>query len=238
MKRFYTLVSTHAVDEGFEIHLDGRPVKTPMKQTLHAPNEAVANALQAEWAGQGEEITPDDMPLTQILSTQIDRIGAERHTIETTLLKYLDTDLICYFTEHPPTLKTAQEDAWMPYLRWFETYFKTPLATTTDIKAITQAPAAHRAVKDYVSALDDAYFTVLQLIASLAGSITLAMAALEEGKSTADLFTAMRVEENFKAEIYNEDFYGPDPAQNEKDQATKTELDAALHYLSLLSSRA
>ncbi|MGH1397918.1 MAG: ATP12 family protein [Alphaproteobacteria bacterium] len=234
MKRFYTLVSTHKTDGGFEIHLDGRPVKTPMKATLIAGNNAIANALQSEWMAQEEEIKPDTMPLTQILSTQIDRIGAERETIQNTLLKYLDTDLVCYFTDEPPALKEAQEITLNPYLKWFETYFKTPLKTTTGLTAITQSEQAHKAVTDYVTALDDAHFTVLQLVSSLAGSLVLAMNAMEEGRTAPEIFTAMRIEENFKAEIYNEDFYGPDPAQEQKDNIIKAELKAALRYLDLL----
>jgi len=84
MNRFYTLVSTHKTEGGYEIHLDGRPVKTPLKKVLLAGNEGVANALQAEWAAQDDEIKPDSMPLTQIISTQIDRIGQERETIQAT----------------------------------------------------------------------------------------------------------------------------------------------------------
>ena len=234
MKRFYTLVSTHKTNDGYEIHLDGRPVKTPMKKILLAGNENIANALQAEWAAQEEEIKPNAMPLTQIISTQIDRIGAERDKVETTLLKYLDTDLTCYVADHPPELNKAQEAAWKPYRTWFEEYFKTPLETTTGLSALKQSKETHAAVSAYVTALDDAKFTVLQLIASLAGSLILALNTLENATSLEDIFTAIRIEENFKAEIYNEDFYGQDPAQEEKDMIIKAELEAAIAYLKLL----
>ena len=45
----------------------------------------------------------------------------------------------------------------------------------------------------------------------------------------------VRVEENFKAEIYNEEFYGADPTQESKDKAIQADLKATIEYLKLLS---
>jgi len=81
MKRFYKLVSVDAVRNGFEIQLDGRNIKTPMKNILSAPSRKLADAIMAEWAAQDKEILPDTMPLTQILSTRIDRVSNERHLV-------------------------------------------------------------------------------------------------------------------------------------------------------------
>jgi len=150
------------------------------------------------------------------------------------LLKYLDTDLTCYLTDHPPALQEAQDTVWKPYRTWFEGFFKTRLKTTTGLAALTQSDETHEAVANYVGALDDAKFTALQLIASLAGSLILALHALENETSADDIFAAIRIEENFKAEIYNEDFYGQDPAQEEKDKAIKAELETAIAYLKML----
>ncbi|MCB1721910.1 MAG: hypothetical protein KDI11_09165, partial [Alphaproteobacteria bacterium] len=96
MKKFYKLVSVHQDIGGWAVHLDGRPVKTPLKKTLLAPTEALAASIQEEWAAQDETIDPETMPLTQILSTQIDRVSAQRDAMSAELLKFLDTDLICY----------------------------------------------------------------------------------------------------------------------------------------------
>lgn len=236
MKRFYTLVSTEKQPEGYAILLDGKPVKTPLKKELLAPNENIANAIQMEWADQEDDITPDTMPLTQILSTRIDRVGQERQTIEATLLKYLDTDLLCYRAEQPPELLKAQEESWNPHLKWFEEKFGCPLKTTNNLAALTQDKKAHDAVSAHVSALDDDYFTILQLVSALVGSVVLGLHALERQLDADALFAAARVEEGFKAKIYNEDFYGQDPAQEKKDNVTRAELNAALDYLSHLSS--
>ena len=234
MKRFYTLVSSQKTEGGYFVTLDGRPVKTALKAELLAPTEEIANALVLEWTNQEDDIIPDSMPLTQILSTKIDRVANERDAIQSYLFKYLDTDLLCYRTDHPPELKEAQEKAWDGYLAWFKGEYGEELETTYGISALSQPKSAHDAVQTAVLTLDDDHFTVLQLVTSLCGSIVLGLAALK-GKATAEeVYAAMRVEESFKAEIYNEEFYGGDPAQEKKDEAIQADLKAALEYLKLL----
>ena len=73
-KRFYKDVT---VTEDLGIALDGRPVKTPMKAPLVLPTRALADAVAAEWAEQGEEIKPATMYLTKLANTAIDRVGVE-----------------------------------------------------------------------------------------------------------------------------------------------------------------
>ena len=236
MKRFYKMVSVREDAHGYIIELDGRPVKTPLKSPLIAPNEDLANALVREWSAQEEEIIPDTMPLTQLLSTKIDKVQNDRASLEAPLLKYLDTDLICYFTDHPPELKQAQEVAWTPYLQWFEKRFAAALKTTTDLAALTHDPKAHAAVKHAVSDLSDDHFTILQLATPLSGSLVLALAFIEGELDAKDLFAAMRIEETHKAKIYNEDFYGADPMEEAKDKAIQKDLNAAQEYLGCLSS--
>ena len=235
MKRFYKTVTTQATDGGFLIMLDGRAVKTSLKAELLASNENMANALMLEWAGQEEEIVPASMPLTQILSTKIDRVAKERETMQDILFKYLDTDLLCYRTDHPPELQKAQEDAWDGYLEWFEGEFGVKLETTHGLSALSQPKDAHDKVQETVKALDHDHFTVLQLIASTCGSLVLSLAALNGKTSAEQIFAAMRVEEKFKAEIYNEEFYGADPAQEKKDEAIQEDIAASMKYLELLS---
>jgi len=235
MKRFYKLVSTQKTNGGYLVTLDGRPVKTAMKHELLAANEDIANALVREWSAQEEAIVPDTMPITQILNTKIDRVTHERSAIEVYVFKYLDTDLLCYRTDNPPELKTAQENAWDEYLTWFENEYCTPLETTYGLSALSQPKATHEKAQAAIKDLNDDHFTVLQLITSLSGSIVLALAAIHGKADAKQIYAAMRVEENFKAEIYNEEFYGGDPAQEEKDKAIQLDLNAAVEYLTLLN---
>lgn len=234
MKRFYKLVSTSHDQNGWAILLDGKPVNTLSRNKLVAPNEPLANAIVGEWARQGDEIKPDDMPLTQVLSTKIDRVFRERQAMSDTVLKYLDTDLICYRTDQPEDLKKAQEAAWDKWTAWFEDKFGVGLLTTSTLLALKHDAAAHECARTFVESLDDDAFTLLQIVVGASGSLVLGMAFVEGKISNEEIFDAARVEEHYKAKVYDEEKYGPDPAQDTKDKALQADLSAAALYLNLL----
>lgn len=235
MKRFYKLVSTHQEEGGWAVHLDGSPVKTPMRTKLLAANEAIANELVKEWAAQEETIDPETMPLTQILSTQIDRISAQRTEMSAAICKYLNTDLLCYRADpEPPSPAEKQAEIWDQWLQWFEDRFECPLKTTTGLSALQHDEAAHKAVQTYINALDDARFNILQLVVSSSGSLVLGLAFAERAIIPDQVMQAARVEENLKDEIYNADLHGKDPLQEKKDAAMLRDLIAAETYLKLL----
>lgn len=233
MKRFYKLVSVHTEVDGFSVLLDGKPVRTPLRNILRVKTQALAQAIMQEWADQREKIEPETMPLTQIAATKIDRVAAERAAMEKMVLQYLDTDLLCYRTAQPPELAERQGALWDPWLTWFEQEFGVTLLTTNALAALKQPKAAHEGVRKYVQSLDDDHFTILQLVTGLSGSLILALGAVE-GTGAEMLFDSMRVEERYKAELYNEEKYGPDPAQEKKDKAAIRDLQAAEFYLSAL----
>lgn len=236
MKRFYKLVSTLETPGGFQICLDGRPVKTPLGRGLLCATQALADAVLREWAEQSENVLPDTMPLTQLVSTQIDQVVENRPAMSTAILKYLDTDLLCYRAgEEPEGQAEAQCAAWDPWLDWFAERFGVRLATTDGLAALRQPEAAHEKLESAVKALDDARFTILQLVTPLTGSVILGMAFVEGAVSPDEAFAAARVEERFKAGIYNEALYGPDPAQEKKDKAALRDLRAAAEFLKLLA---
>ena len=234
MKRFYKMVSVAQAPGGFEIHLDGRPINTQVKHVLCAPTQSLAEAIMGEWAAQETEIIPDSMPLTQILSTKIDRVSAEREAMSAYVFKYLDTDLLCYRAEEPPELKARQEALWSPHLEWFTGQFGAALEVTNGLAALAQDEAAHEAAQEYVAGLDADRFTVLQLVCSLSGSLVLALAFVEGATDADQVFAAARVEEHYKDEIFNAEKHGPDPAQDKKDKAVMRDLEAAQTYLKFL----
>ncbi|MCE7887291.1 MAG: ATP12 chaperone family protein [Alphaproteobacteria bacterium PRO2] len=235
MKRFYKFVSLGDGKKGCSILLDGKPVKTPSRNLLETPHMDLANAILHEWNGQGDKIMPSEMPLTQLLNTCIDRVGSERPAMTEALMKYLDTDLICYRASLPPEMAAAQQAAWDPWLGWFEKEFGVALATTIDLQALKQPAAAHNALREYIEGLDDDRFTVLQVVTPLCGSIVLGAAFVRAALNPEEAFACARVEENYKAGLYDEKTYGKDPAQEKKDKAEMADLDACAKYLDLLS---
>lgn len=234
MKRFYKLVSVARQPGGFAICLDGKSVKTPAGAALLAPTEALADAVMKEWMAQVEKIDPETMPLTQILSTRIDRVGAERPAMTAALLKYLDTDLLCYRAEEEEVAK-KQAALWDSPLQWFTGKFGA-LETTSALKALRQPAPVHGAVATYVAALDDDRFAILQLVTALSGSLILGLAFAEGETGPNQVFAAAHVEESHKGEIYNEKLYGLAPHEERRRAAMRRDLEAAALYRQTLAA--
>lgn len=233
MKRVYKVASHTKTEDGWVVQLDGKSVKTPSGQPLAAPNRAVADAIVREWSEQKDDIVPDSMPITQILNTAIDRMR-EREAMTKTLLTYLDTDLLCYRVKEPLELSKRQKEVWDRWLTWFDEHFESPLDVTFGIEALRQDADTHRQIWNYIEALDEYYFAVLQIVTALSGSIVLGLAFLENEAGPEDIFNAAELEEIYHAQLAGEDVHGADPVQERRQKAMKRDLESAKDFLGLL----
>lgn len=235
MKRFYRVVTKEQQpDGGFAVHLDGKPVKVPSGAGLSVPNDAMADVIVQEWAAQEGGIVPDTMPVTQILTTAQDRVGRERAAMEEAVMKYLNTDLICYRTHQPEDLADRQIEMWDPWLDWFEDLSGIRLDTTIAIFALVQEPEAHDFVRQEIGKMDDLHFGVFQLVVSLSGSLILGLAFMKGAIDRDLILKTIRIEEDYKSELYNEDVHGLAPLEEKKLEALTRDLDAAERFLKML----
>ena len=235
MKRFYKLVSSKKVNEGYALQLDGKTVKTPLGQEMVVPTQVLADAIVLEWAEQEEKVKPETMPLTQILTTSLDKIR-DREAITESCMRYLDTDLVCYWCKEPEELAKRQKEIWGQWVKWFDNHFEVPLYTTKKIDAIKQEEEAHKRVWNYIESLDDTYFTILHIMTSLSGSLILALAFSEGDIEPNEIFEASYLEELYRGEIYNEDVHGAAPNEEAERDAFKRDVKAAKKFLELANS--
>lgn len=236
MDRFYKDVAVGpAVEGGYSVLLDGRPVRTPGKNLLRAPTQALADAVAAEWAAQDKTVVAASMPLTQILTTAADRI-VYRAEITQQLLQYLDGDLLCYRTAEPKPLADEQERLWGPWLLWFTQRFGQTLDTTTTLVRLDQPRPAHDAAKAYIEALDDHAFTAFHLASSVTGSLVLALALIDGALSADDAWACALCEELFYEKTHDLEKYGLDPIEEKRRNAMHADLNAVKTYLTLARS--
>lgn len=231
MKKFYTMVTTHQTDNGWEIHLDGRSVKTPSANIISVPDEEIANHIAKEWMEQIDTIQPDTMPLTQFVTTALDRSTENRDEITAQTLQYLDTDLLCYRTDHPEDIGKKQADIWDPALKSFEELYGFALGTTTGLTALQQPDALKEKIANEIESLDLWRFTALQMTTAMTGSIVLALLFIHQKMKPDELIDATFVEEIHKSEIYNEEKYGRDPQTKKKMKSIHSDLAALETFL-------
>jgi chaperone required for assembly of F1-ATPase len=234
MKRFYTevgVVSSASPING-EIHgivLDGRPIKTPGQSALAVSARPLAEALAREWSEQGEEVTPDSMPLTKLTNTAIDRTAAQRQTVVEQIMGYGKTDLLCYRADEPPQLVARQDAVWAPLLGWLRERYGARLATSHGIGFVEQSAEALVALDQAVWKYDAFRLTALHAMATILGSLTLALALMEKRLSAAEAFAASQLDENFQVEKW-----GRDADAEQRRALLLAELEAAERFARLV----
>ncbi len=234
MKRFYKTVAIERTPNGFySLALDGKPVQTPARHQLQIQAMPLAEAIADEWRGQGDEILPDTMPLSQMAMTLVDRVLPQRDVLTAEALGYLDTDLVCYRAADTEVYKTAQETHWDPFLAWIADNFDEALQTTSGLAPLTQSPTLHHKISNFVAGMNDAEFMALYLTTLGAGSLVMALGFVAGDFSPAQVLDAAFVEEKVKDVMYLSDIYGSAPDQERRMKALSKDLETLQHVLML-----
>lgn len=226
MKKFYTLVSTHEHKNGFTIHLDGRPMKTPAKHDFECPNEAIADLVQHEWSSQEDKIVPEAMPVTQMISTCIDRVIDNRDEIEQDIMGYLNSDLLFYKTEEPKDLGFRQDALFSPVLDFCAKKLGKLPQAVTDLSVPTIQQDTHQNWKDFLESLPHLHFTIFAHLTSISGSILLAKAFYDKQINTNEFIDIAFCDELFYVDLYNTKENGLDPQLEAKINMMTRDLDA------------
>lgn len=206
MKKFYKLAEAGTAPGGYVVRLDGKPVKTPLKHPLLLESRALADAIVLEWAGQGDEVKPATMPLTQLANTMIDKAkGDDRAEMEEQLLEYGGSDLLCYFATHPESLVKRQQMHWLPLLGWMKEKYGIVFKTIAGIQYQHQPQESLDKLQAVISGLDAADFTVVQAASATTGSVVIALALLAGKASPEEAWQAACVDELYQLETWGED---------------------------------
>lgn len=232
MKRFYNTVTIkhdpHDDRNAWLIMLDDKPVKTPVKNPLKTIHKALAEKIRFEWdLEEGAGINPAAMPYTRILSTQIDKVVASKDDTKDGIIKYCDSDLLCYQVDEPEKLAEWQAERWTPHIKWVDEIFGVSYAITQAITFQPQSRKIHDSVRKYLDDLNDESLTIAHLLTPLSGSIILTIAFLEKKISPEEILTACRLEELYKASLYGQN----DSEIELKHQALLTEFRTFREYL-------
>lgn len=210
-KRFYKDVAVEPVDGGFGVLLDGRAVNTPARRRLVVPSQRLAEALAAEWAGQGETINPAAMPLTKLVNTAIDGVAVNMAEVIEETVKYAGSDLICYRAGEPASLVAAQAAAWDPLIGFARDRLGARLTLAEGVMFAAQSAAALDALAAAAAAYvgEDAgapfRLTALNVMTTLSGSLILALAMALGEIDLETAWAAAHVDEDFQMRAWGED---------------------------------
>jgi chaperone required for assembly of F1-ATPase len=203
-RRFYQNVATAAVDHGFAVRLDDKPVLTPARRVLAAPSAALAQAIAAEWESQRDVIDPARMPLTRLANSIIDGVADRPELVAEEIVKYLASDLLFYRAGSPRELAERQRAHWDPVLVWAAETFGARFRSGEGVTHIAQPDEALLAVRGAIPK-DPWRLGAVHAATTLTGSALLAL-ALDRGHLPAEAaWQAANVDEDWNMERWGRD---------------------------------
>ena len=203
-RRFYKAAGVVEGTDGFEIALDGRPVRTPARHPLAFPNRALAEAAAAEWDAQGEFIDPAHMPLTRLANTIIDGVVTASDAVVAEVAKYLGSDLLFYRAEGPERLVERQRQLWDPVLKWAQDALGARFVTGAGVMPLLQPEQAVAAARAAIPR-DPWRLGAVHAATTLTGSALLALALARGVLTWEAAWTAANVDEDWNIELWGED---------------------------------
>jgi chaperone required for assembly of F1-ATPase len=205
VKRFYSSVTVAEAGPGWRVMLDARPIRTAAGRQQVAPTRALAEAMADEWADQGEEIDPAAFVLRDLANFAIDIADPERAATEAALLRFAETDTLCYRADPGDALHARQNAIWEPLLSAAEHRWDVHFTRVCGIVHQPQPPATLARLAKVLGAQDPFALAALRSLASLAASLVIALAGLEPGADARKLWGAANLEEEWQADLWGRD---------------------------------
>jgi len=200
-KRFYKEVSISPMGDGWTVMLDGRPLITEDKHRFIVPTASAASAIAYEWDVQGERIKPFVMPLMSLAATAID---VDRKKIVGKLLKYVDTDSLCYRVDSPASLAKMQKKFWDPVLNYFRDEHGLTIYTTEGIASLSQPAETKLEIARFIDETSNFELACLKAVAEVGYSTMLGIAVVHRKVSMKDTYNAAMAERLFQVRKWGE----------------------------------
>ena len=231
MKRFYKDVTIQQADGGWQVTLDGRALKTQGGRPQIVSSHALAKALAAEWDAQGEEIDPASFTFRDLTDYALDIVAPDPAAMAETLVKYAETDTLCYRAEPDDALFAQQEEEWEPLLASVEKRENIRFTRVSGIMHQAQPDATLETLRESLQSYDPITLAALQTLASLATSFCIGMEALQSGADPERLWRAANLEE-----LWQEELWGKDEEARERRSIRKAEFMNAFQWSQLARS--
>ncbi|MAU44854.1 MAG: ATPase [Yangia sp.] len=215
-RRFYTEATVTETEGGYGIALDGRRVMTPGKSPLVVPTRALAEAIAAEWAAQGEKIAPETMPFTRTANSAIEKVAPQRAAVADMLAEYGDSDLLCYRAVDPEPLVALQSERWDPMLAWAAEHLGAALEPRAGLMHAPQPPEALERLAVRTHTLDHFRLAAFHDLVALTGSLVLGFAATDPAQDPEVLWALSRLDETWQEETWGIDEEAREMSENKR----------------------
>ena len=205
MKRFWKEANAVGTGTDWRIELDGRPVRTPARALLTVRQQALADAIAAEWRDAGETIDPRAMPMTGLANAALDRVGADQEAFATSLAKYGEGDLLTYRADSPRALVERQAAEWDPLLAWARRRYDVDFVVTQGVSFVPQPATTVERLAHAVRTMDAFALAAMSPLVTVGGSLIAALAVAEQAVTPEEAWTAVTLDEAWQLEQWGSD---------------------------------
>ncbi len=217
-----------SADGNFMIKVDGQVFKTPNGETV-VGNGMLIKALAEELKTQKTELNFHDMPLTRYVFTAFDRVRGRRDSVINEIVRYVETDLLCYRVSSPQELVKKQDKLWQPLVDWSKDKYGIGLITSVGTLSILQDPATLKKVHQIIKLMNNFRLTGMYKAVALSGSAIVGLAILEGTLTVEKAWKIANLEESWQLERW-----GHDTELLERLTISKKEFADLGHFLSLI----
>ncbi|KAF9348313.1 ATP synthase complex assembly protein atp12 [Mortierella sp. NVP85] len=198
-KRFWENAGVKDMGDHIAVTLDGRILKTPAgnKLTLPKDQEYLALMIAGEWHGQKALLKSHSLPMTSLVARAIDGfIGNEKGRQETLnrLIKFLDTDSICYQQDYPDSIVKAQKEHWDPILKWVKDEYDLDIKVSQGITYVEQDDHVKEKLREIVSSMTDIELSAFERATLTAKSFLIGLAVVKRQLSVEKAWLAAQLE--------------------------------------------
>ena len=232
MRKFWETVQLKKKNiSSYEILLDNKILRTPLKNKLTISNTKIAEEIYKEWNQDTNIIDTDAMIFYGILSTSIDKISGNRKLYIDDILDFIDTDLTCYRAEKPNDLVEWQSKNWDPILLKVENYINNKINVFKGIMPLKQDKEIHIKISKFLTKFTDLEIVVLHRITNITGSVFLSLCILSNDKIKEKAFELSHLDELWQAENWG---YEEEASKNRN--KINLELNRTIYFLDCLKS--
>ncbi|MGB7318848.1 MAG: ATP12 family protein [Planktotalea sp.] len=216
MKRFWQKATAVEAGNGFTVHLDARPIRTPGKAPLIVPTQAMAQAMALEWDAQEKEINPNTMPVTRSANSAVDKVTPQFGAVADMLAEYAGTDLLCYRADQPAELVARQAEAWDPLLKWCADEFQAPLEPVSGVMFAAQQESSLAKLRALLHTMSPFELTGMHDLITLPGSFVIGLAAIHNRADPYELWELSRLDERYQQEQWGRDDEAEEMAETKR----------------------
>ncbi len=229
LRRFYREATLDHTEAGYRVLLDGRAIKTQGGRAQVVPGKALAEALVAEWADQGEAIDPARFVFRDLTDYAIDVIAPDPAATLATLLGFAETDTLCYRAFPDEPFAARQQADWEPLVGAAEARFGVRFVRVAGVIHRPQPADTLAVLGAHLRDFDPFALAGLHTLTSLAASLIIGLAALEPAAPIDPLWNAANLEELWQAELW-----GKEEAAEHRRARRRADFLAAARFAALV----